>query len=413
MSDAFPGDPRWLPASETELQRAIDEGLLEESHYLDVKRELSSGKSANKELARDLASFAIDGGMLVVGVEENQNTGTLTLCPQPLAGLSERVEQVARDVPDPPVDVVTHEIRSESDDAAGYLVVVVGRSATAPHMVDNRYMGRGDKTKTTLSDAEVVRLHDRGRLSRDDALRLLERQIERDPVPAEARRQSHLFLLAHPSAGRPEMLLDLTGGTNWHQQLLDLVNAGYAPDVVAAVGPEQFSPDLRMATNPTRRAAGAALSTYNLTAGRQLDDSGDRFHEDFVEVEVDEDGGIRVLMTRFSDTLQSQEDVVFDVAAAIYARRFLAMVAAASQRSGYFGQWLLAVGATRLRGLRSYEMHRDWNMGPRYDEDEYRNSTVASYSDLTNRPGALADRLVGRLLRSFGTHAKWASMLQD
>ncbi|MFH8736814.1 hypothetical protein [Streptomyces sp. NPDC017964] len=47
-------NPRWIPKNEDDLQAAIDGGLLEESHYLDLK-EAPSSKGDNKELARDLA----------------------------------------------------------------------------------------------------------------------------------------------------------------------------------------------------------------------------------------------------------------------------------------------------------------------------------------------------------------------
>jgi hypothetical protein len=43
--------------------------LLEEVH-IDIKREIPSGRGANRELARDLASFAIDGGLYIIGVDE-------------------------------------------------------------------------------------------------------------------------------------------------------------------------------------------------------------------------------------------------------------------------------------------------------------------------------------------------------
>lgn len=414
MTDAFPGDPRWLPQSEADIQAAIDQGLLEETHYLDVKRELSSGKGANKELARDMASFGIDGGKLILGLDEDGETGAITRAPQPLAGLSERVEQVGRSIPDPPVDVTTHAIPSDGDASVGYLIVVVPRSANAPHMVDGRYWGRGDKTKYALSDAEVVRLHERRRIRHDDALGLLERQFDRDPVPTKIRSQAHLFLVAQPGAAPQDMLLPFVSGNGWPERLLRLVDAAYSEEVRAAVGAEGFSPELRHATTTTRRAAGAALSTDRLTSGRTLDDGGGRSAEDFVEIEVDEAGGIRVLMTRLSDEIgQPPEQVIFAVAAALYTRRFVALVGAAAREGGYFGEWLFAAGATAVKGLRSFEAYQNRYEGPRYDEADYRSGAVATYGDVTDRPGALADRLIGRFLRSLGTYDLYSEMFQD
>ncbi|MBP5934249.1 ATP-binding protein [Streptomyces sp. LBUM 1479] len=124
-----------MPKTEADLQAAVDGGLFEESHHLDLKKAPSS-KGDNKELARDLSSFAVDGGALIIGVQENKESRTFELAPQPLSGLSEKVEQVARTIPDPPLTVITEEIGSATDDGTGYLVVHIPASPVAPHMVD-------------------------------------------------------------------------------------------------------------------------------------------------------------------------------------------------------------------------------------------------------------------------------------
>lgn len=95
MADSHPSTQ--APQSEDELRSRLESGLLEETHYLDVKRELGG----NKELARDLAQFATDSGALVFGVEERTDAAD-QLHPIPLRGLAERVEQVARSTVDPP-----------------------------------------------------------------------------------------------------------------------------------------------------------------------------------------------------------------------------------------------------------------------------------------------------------------------
>jgi len=48
---------------------------------LDVKQALDTTKADNRELARDLASFAVDGGTLVIGLAEDETNGTFTLAP--------------------------------------------------------------------------------------------------------------------------------------------------------------------------------------------------------------------------------------------------------------------------------------------------------------------------------------------
>jgi hypothetical protein len=50
-----------LPADEGQLRSMLAQGLLDEGRSLELKRELPPGTAANKELARDLAQFTIDG----------------------------------------------------------------------------------------------------------------------------------------------------------------------------------------------------------------------------------------------------------------------------------------------------------------------------------------------------------------
>src|SRR6266566_8119315 len=81
----------WPPTTEETLRAAAESGALEERHSVEVKRELAPGKSANKEAARDIASFAIDRGRLIYGVHE---AAGFALTPIPLDGLAERIELV-------------------------------------------------------------------------------------------------------------------------------------------------------------------------------------------------------------------------------------------------------------------------------------------------------------------------------
>jgi hypothetical protein len=398
--------PRWQITSANDLQAAVDQGLIGESHYLDMKRELTTTKGGNRELARDLASFAVDGGTLIIGIDEDKTVGTFSLVPQPLKGAEEHVEQVARDIPDPPLVVITRRVALAGDPETGFIVVHVPSSPTAPHMVDNRYLGRGDKTKHYLSDAEVVRLHGQRRSQEADGVAMLRAEFERDPIPADQRKHAHLFLLAEPVAARPEMLLGLTGGADWNRRLAEFIERAQKPDVNEALQTTGgFSPDISYASNGARRPRGAARAAYHLRSDRSV--APDSKEKDIVEVEVHEDGGLRIFMGRFSDTYPDGEDLLLDVAAVVYVRRLLALVAAAADESGYFGNWVIGVGATNLRGRRSSRWRSDLRLsgdGPRYSDDTYERVTVASYPELVNDPGAVAGRVVGRLLRALGTN---------
>lgn len=407
----------WIPRSEADLAESISQGLLEETHYLELKREIAVGRGANKELARDLASLAVDGGTLLVGIGEDETSG-LYLAPQPLAGLPERIEMVARSIADPPLAVLCSPIRSAQDQSLGYVVVRIPPSSTAPHMVDHKYLGRGDKTKVYLSDTEVRRLHERGHATGQDALAMLRDQFARDPIDGEDREQAHLFLIAQPSAPRPQMLLDLVHGQQAQVNLLVFAGRAEAPELQELLPPAGgFVPSLADARDFAVRSAGAAL-TYGLASDRSWMPMG-ASPEDAVELEVDEDGGLRVFMSRLSDDLPSEgmarkrEQRLLMAGAVTYARQFIALTAAAADHAGYLGNWILAAGATGIQGLPVHEYLQRGLPSPRLDSSTYLRATTASYAELVRQPGTVTDRLIGRLLRATGTYDRYVGTLAN
>lgn len=400
----------WLPTSETALQEALQSGLLDKSHALELKRTLGTGKSANKELARDLAQFGIDGGTVIFGVDEGSDGEPPSLTPVSLDGLAERIEQVARTIPDPPLPVSFKTIESETTQGHGYLLVTVPATGTAPHMVDGVYYGRGDKTKMRLSDAEVLRHHRARRDADEAATDLLEAYIARDPVPDELRKHAHLFIVAAPAVPRREMLLDAVHGPEWFQTFYRLKDAGVKQN------PRQlFSPDLDAAGQLGRRADGAALTSYDLAPDRRLRslvEPHERYSESAIELELSEDGVIRLMTTRFSDEMDGQESV-FAVMLPVLVRRALAIVAAVGDHAGYQGPWMLGVGATGLAGL--YAHTYDGSHTPRLgqDNEDYRTTTTASYVEVRETPGTVSSRLCGRLLRALGQADRYAEYTTD
>ena len=166
LSDVTRPRQLWNPTSEDELRRASDDGLLIEDHHLDLKREVGKSASSNRDLAKDIAAFALDGGMILLGVDEDNSPPSLH--PIDLQGLPERVEQIAGMRVDEGVEISTVSIPSTAEPARGYLVVHIPASPRAPHMVEGKYYGRGDKANRILSHAEVLRLHERQLASQRD-----------------------------------------------------------------------------------------------------------------------------------------------------------------------------------------------------------------------------------------------------
>ncbi|MFJ7201620.1 MULTISPECIES: helix-turn-helix domain-containing protein [unclassified Streptomyces] len=411
-------NPRWIPKTEVDLQAAVDGGLFEESHHLDLKKAPNS-KGDNKELARDLSSFAVDGGTLIIGVQEKKESRTFELAPQPLNGLPEKIEQVARTIPDPPLTILTEEISSAANDGTGYLVVHIPASPVAPHMVDNRYFGRGDKTKYQMGDAEVVTLHARRRNAEADTLTLLRKEMDEDPL-RDVGAQSHLFLVAQPTAGRRDMCLPITGAQDWNMQLHTLIRRVQENQSLrAALANQGFSPDLSDAHQGHRRARGVALSSSSLQSDRTYVADGSWGDEKVIEVQLFEDGGLRLFMTRLSDGLQrhasenKEEQVLFDSGAVILTRHMLELMRLVSDDVGYHGNWAVAVGANRLRGRRRYSGQSHWPSNHRYSAETYEESTGATLAELHHAPGTVTHRLIGPLLRSLDSEELFAKALTD
>jgi len=228
----------WQPRTEADIQAAIDQGLVRESHVFDVKKQ-PPPPSKNVDIAVDLACFAVDGGRILYGVSQPDSTAPTTLAPFDVSGLPERLDQIARGgVIDPPLNIRVLNIASEADPSRGYLWVTVPPSPDAPHAVDGRFRSRSDRTNTVLSSHEVARLiaERAGRLV--SARGLLDEEIARDPTAADLRQQLHLFMVAQPHMGRRDSLSRAIGTQDWRKWIEGAFQA-----TVTKV-PSQGEPDL-------------------------------------------------------------------------------------------------------------------------------------------------------------------------
>jgi hypothetical protein len=107
-----------------EVVSAAEAGLLDETSWVELKLDIPpTSKPANLELARDLASLGVDGGLLVVGIADNHgNAGAVE--GTSLIGLADRIEQVAASRIAPALPVHTYEVPHPTDEGRGVLVVV-------------------------------------------------------------------------------------------------------------------------------------------------------------------------------------------------------------------------------------------------------------------------------------------------
>jgi hypothetical protein len=414
-----PGDDQvieWLPTSEGQLRDALDQEILIERHTLDFKRELPSGRGGNRELARDLAQFAIDGGVLIIGVDDDAH-----LTPVDLQGLRERIDQVARDLVDEPLHVRIQTIPTAADPSKGYLVVTVPPSPTAPHQVDGRYYGRGDTTKHVLPDAEVQRLHQLALRRQRDAEDLLDAEVQRDPCPPELHNHAHLFAIAQPVSARSDLLQQvLQDSQGWSSFIQGKVRSGRAGQPLRDdSSPHVWSPDLPHIIDVSRRARGWALSAPGVQAGRRvvLPESSLASPADYegrlLDLEIGEDGGLRLFCGRASAELGASYsgrdaiESVFETLILGLTMRLVLIAAVVAETADYLGQWDLGIAVTGLRGLVSSRLVRRgdmWAATP-FSEDDYRQTVRVTYERLVKEPDSIVEDLTGRLNRALGGSA--------
>jgi hypothetical protein len=393
--------PDFSTIDETAIARLIDEQLIAETHYREFKRELPSGAGPNKELARDVASFAIDGGQLVIGIEEDKPSRRFSSVPQPLDGLRERIENVVGALIDPRLPVTISEIPSVSTSGQGYVVISIQPSALAPHMVDGVYYGRGDVTRIRLSDEEVRRLHDERSRGSDVASDALDRDIERDPTGPELRQEAHLFIVAIPSWSRPEML---------HDALLDRAIDGrsWLTQSIVHARPGEYnigSPDLSQTIGVARRADGWAAFTYCVGPDRQVRANGPHAADesDLLDLEIHEDGSIHLFCGRATDSREEQRWLFLSLVSGL-AGRVVRCAEVITELTEYSGPWAFGLAIEGLQGAISWGRGRWMSQAITYTNATYRRTFEAPPGSLSRAESEqnIVEALTGALCRGLG-----------
>lgn len=377
-----------VPETEDELRLLVDGGRLGERNAIDLKRELGTRAKANVELARDLASLAAQGGLLIVGVDEGPPA---SLTPTPLSGLKEKIANVARDGVRPSLRIDVREIPGRSSRTDGYVVTIVPASPDRPHEADGSYWGRSGAGKVKLRHEEVERYRSERTATHSTIEAILDDWVARDPTPPTMRENAHLFVVAEPVLGIPEML-DAKVGASWQRWLHERI-------ANALVGGAAWSPDIAEAFAAVATVDGYALRDGAISAdgtvGRDADESG------LIELRLTLDGGIRVFAARASDTSSRGKTAVEGVIVGL-AYRAAQAAAVISQECDFRGDWDFGLAITDLRGAVSGEALRDIRFamvaGP-YPEEGYRASARATAGEIATAPLEIATRLTDRLNR--------------
>lgn len=405
----------WNPHTEAEIQAALEARDVSESNVLDMKAVIGDKDSQRRETAKDLASFAVDGGALLIGVVEHKESRTFEAAPIDLHDVVERIEQIAANRVDPPLVVRPREIPS-SEDGRGYVWVDIPASPDAPHMVDGRYYGRGERTNRVLSDADVLRLHQQRRNQRERVREALEDLRSRDPFPGarvdgdaaqRPRAQyGHLYLTAAPRRAAARIAQRLV----WERgdelvQLSRQVEA--AVPIVLNDGPSKLSPYVQ----PLQRSSAASLTNIGGDDFTKIEGN----EKSGFDLRIQPDGSIGIIVTRVSTQAErGGSPRALDSVLLASTWRLLGWVSAVAQETGYTGTWDLGAHATGLQGRRSLvfadPIRYDGDEGLAFDETEYRATTSATRAELDD-PVTVVRALAEPFLRGLGTWQHWTTRI--
>lgn len=386
---------KWLPRDADALLVAFNEGFLEETHWCDLKANLGS----NRESAKDMAAFSIDGGTIVIGIDEKKPNGE-SRHPVTLKGLPEKLEQIAAMLIHPPLQISCTTIESGDGDGKGYVLVHIPASALAPHQVDSTYYARGDKTTIRMSEPEVERLyHRRARWNRD-AGDMLTEHMATDLSDGLVQ----VYMVASPVGGWPDMCRDLVSGANWQGKINQLrFNVGHEESIARLLDKPGVSPSDRWFISSLQRSEktdrGALLSNRPVPGGSTWPQAR--------RLEISEDGEMRLFFSFFHENWTVNEVPFAGLNLAnvvLIVRELQALARYLSGRCGHSAMWDFGLGLdgiTRIRPILNARFPIHAGDHPGYPGTEYRQTTRATVLELEQAPGVVAERLAGRLYRNF------------
>lgn len=390
----------WNPTTEQEIAEGIQSGVLRENHYIEVKEQ-----ARNEQVAQTLASLAIDGGMFILGIAEKKNengTKLLTLAPLPLEGWVERIDGIARNNVEPPLPVRVSTIPSEADHSIGYLVLRVAASPQAPHMTGGKYYGRGEASKHSLSDAEVLRHHERRQGQANFGNQLLDEAEANDYLPAAQRTSGHMYFVAEPllpinKVVVEEFLRDENGIRAFIRSAQDKCRTNL----------RDWYPTPRDAFILRQRDSGVSvLSTDADGPGRSLNP--DRGSESgLLDIELTENGGLRILLGRGTEGIPNTDEMaVIDGLAVAYTERLVHWIGRLAEKYDYHSTWTLGLRINGIAGLRAYPgtdiYGRSRAMGS-MERDVYSRICAVASDSIVDAPVSVVKGLVGPLLRVLGS----------
>ena len=368
-----PSQPLTVLQTFDDVEAAAKGGLLAENQWVELKEGIGpSNTKTNVELAKDLASLSLDGGLLVFGIKDK----TFDVVGFSSEGLESRVAQVARTRIHPPLSPVVQPL--ESEDGRRLLLVVVPASPLAPHMVDGCYWGRSAEGKTKLADARVRQLMEARAVAGDGFRDRLLGMVDEDPLydlteGGREEAQGHLYLRAEP----------LTPIIGSHPKLTDLVWSTDLADGFQACHYTLRDPEGQACIS---HQTVASSSFERLLYWLSLTDTG-------------------VLRGAYGGASLREESGCITPPGRVgrAVLQFVVMVKELSAQTGYTGQWRVGVHMTQLKNaqLPSFDGFPR-HSGASYPQDTYTRVATVTPLAWSDRGQADAEELLMGYLRGLG-----------
>ena len=383
-----PRKPRFQAESWDDVVAAAAAGVLDETHWVELKQAVpATSKPANLELAKDLASLSVDGGVLIIGIADARSAAGDVVGTE-LSGLESRIAQVASGRISPSLPVTFDAIGQPAAPGSGVALVTVPASEGAPHMVDGHYWGRDAHGKRVLSDDEVRRLlGDRQARAAGFTDRLRQMPTRLDPPDLGAR--GRLYVLLEPGAAAPEPLSELLQD----QHVLQVV----APAV-------RFRPTF----GPSFNSLGVWVPHPDgLAAASMATDAAAGDPQGFLLVLLADDGTVHVSAPAVRSYGRDPDapDVVFPGQLLEMLHSAVAVAEhLAAESTGYQGPWRVGVLVTRLRGVMPSQAHS--HMGFQrfapYPAEEYVAVRETTTGEMVEETPVVVERVAKGLLRGLG-----------
>ena len=354
----------WLPKTEKEIIDAVKSGGLSESSIFDAKKEIST---KSQEIAKDIASMANDGGVIIYGIGEDKNKRLTILNPIPLTGQPERIDAIVRSCIAEPLQIQITKIPTTNDPSIGYLVVLIPPSERAPHMVivngDHRFYGRTATGNAPLNEGEVARLYTRREKTESNRELLLENEIKSSPLEPNSN-FVYLYLFSKPVFSKENLLDNIPkGGKNLQTILTELVIQVCNGKIFKR---NSFSPDF----NPPpfwKQLADGFIGQMGIGSSNL-----ERLPASTLNIKIDFNGHCHLFCGRAGDSQNNQKVIFTDIVAGLTIR-FVSLAANLYELSGYTGMVDLGIALTGLKESVVYT--QDWRLESSrmpYDQDNFK-----------------------------------------